>query len=310
MIMDQQDVSLRHLKVLSILLEVGSLTRTAQILDVSQPNVSKTLNRLRAHFGDPLLVRAGLSMRPTPRALRLVEPLRALLSASDTLRSSARAFDPMTSNREFAFLLTDVGMLQIVPMLMRHLEQVGPGLRVRALPLDSRPFETRLESGEGDIALGSFQDAAPTIRRQRLYADGYVSVVRRDHPRVHQLLDPEVFWAERHIVVTSSTTGHDAHRRLELAFMARLDAARIQVRLPSFLAAAFAASGTDEVATIPLKLAAFLADGLRLTVFAPPLELEPIQIAQYWHERVQQDEGHRWLRSTVSALLAHAGTVG
>src|ERR1700712_600111 len=154
----EDDVTLGRLKVLSLLLEVGSLTRTAQILGMSQPAVSKALARLRAHFGDPLLVRVGSIMRPTPKALALTEPLRALLTASDALRASTRPFDAATSEREFTCLVTEVGMIQFIPALMRRLEQAGPGLSLRALPLDSRAFESRLEAGEADVAVGYFPE--------------------------------------------------------------------------------------------------------------------------------------------------------
>src|SRR6201996_5627861 len=154
--MNDDDVSLGRLRALSLLLEVGSLTQAAQILGMSQPSVSKALARLRAHFGDPLLVRVGAVMRPTPKALALTEPLRALLNASETLRASGQTFDPAVSVREFSCLVTEVGMVQVIPALMQRLEQAGPGLSLRAVPLDAGPFEPRLEAGEADLAGGYF----------------------------------------------------------------------------------------------------------------------------------------------------------
>ena len=299
-----EDVSLTDLKVLILLLEVGSLTRAAETLNLGQPSVSKILRRLRRHFGDPLLVRVGLSMRPTPRAAQLLEPLRGLLAASDALRASTREFDPATSDREFAILVTEVGMIQTVPVLMQHLEARGPHLRLRALPLDSRPLEARLEAGEADLPIGAFPDAAPTLRRQGLYQDPFASVARRAHPRLERLRRPGGVRAERHIVVIASTTGHAAHRLLERAYASDIEADEVQVRVPSFLAGAFLASRTDAVATIPRKLAEFLAEDLKLELFDPPFALDPIGIDQFWHERMQQDQGHGWFRSEVFELFA------
>ena len=302
--MARTDVSLGDLAALVLLLEVGSLTRAAETLQVSQPSLSKTLRRLRTHFGDPLLVRVGLSMRATPKAEQLLEPLRSLLAASDLLRASTQGFDPLSSDREFSILVTEVGMIQTVPVLMRRLEARGPKLRLRALPLDARPLEARLEAGEADLAIGAFPQAAPTLRRQGLYADPFASVVRRGHPRLDELRGADGFMRERHIVVVGSPTGHAAHRRLERAFAAALEPEQVQVRVPSFVACAFLASRTDGVATIPLKLAEFLAEDLRLELFEPPLALEPIGIDQFWHERMQQDRGHRWFRAEVFDLFA------
>ena len=302
--MGRDDISVGDLAALVLLLEVGSLTRAAETLQISQPSLSKILRRLRTQFGDPLLVRVGLSMRATPKAEQLLEPLRSLIAASDLLRASTRDFDPASSDREFAILVTDVGMIQTVPLLMRRLEAKGPKLRLRALPLDTRPLEARLEAAEADLAIGAFPQAAPTLRRQSLYADPFASVVRRGHPRLFGVGDPEGFRRERHIVVVASPTGHGAHRRLERAFAAALAPDQVQVRVPSFVACAFLASRTDGVATIPLKLAQFLADDLGLELFEPPLELEPIGIDQFWHERMQQDRGHRWFRAEVFDLFS------
>ena len=300
--MPRDDVSLGDLSALVLLLELGSLTRAADSLGIGQPSLSKILRRLRAHFGDPLLVRVGLAMRPTPRAEQLLEPLRGLIAAADLMRASTRDFDPASSDREFTILVTEVGMIQTLPLLMRRLEARGPRLRLRALPLDARPLEARLEAGEADLAIGAFPQAAASLRRQSLYADPFASVVRRGHPRLADLRGADGFRRERHVAVVASPTGHAAHRRLERAFAA-LEPQQVQVRAPSFLACAFLASRTDGVATIPLKLAQFLAEDLDLELFEPPLELEPIGIEQFWHERMQQDRGHRWFRAEVFDLL-------
>ena len=132
--MDEDDIGLRHLRVLSLLLEVGSITRAAQILDTTQSSVSKILAKLRVHFGDPPFVRVGLSLCPTPKAIELAQPLRGLLTASDAMRSSTSSFDPGSSTREFSVLVTEVGMIQMVPPLMGHLEKAGQGLRLKAVP--------------------------------------------------------------------------------------------------------------------------------------------------------------------------------
>jgi DNA-binding transcriptional LysR family regulator len=299
----RDDVSLRDLKALALILEVGSLTRAAESMNVSQPSLSKALRRLRLHFGDPLLVRVGLSMRPTTKAVQLVEPLRSLLSASERLRSTTHDLNPAVSDREFTVLVTEVGMIELIPRLMRRLEERGPNLRLRALPLDSRPFQARHEAGEADIAIGAFPGAAPTLRRQRLYVDRFSVVVRRGHPCLGELSEISGFRAARHIVVVASSTGHAAHRRLEKALGTEIGSNSAQVRVPSFLAAAFLASRTDGVATIPGKLAETLAGDLGLELCEPPFALEPIQIDQFWHERVQQDKGHRWFRSEVFDLF-------
>lgn len=306
--MVEDDIGLRHLRILALLLEVGSLTRAAEILGSTQSSISKALGKLRAHFGDPLLVRVGLTMHATPKAIELTQPLRALLATADAMRSATVAFDSASARREFSLLVTEVGMVRFVPPLISHLEKMGRGLRLRAIPLDSREFGARLEAGEADIAIGVFPNAAPTIRRQRLYTDKYVSVVREQHPRRDKLAKPAAFLSERHIVVTSSSAGHAAHRMIEQAFAAVLDADRVLVRVPSFITAAFVASRTDAIASMPAQLADYLTSDLGLTAFRTPLDLPRLDISQFWHERVHQDRGHRWFRAAIHQLFGASRT--
>jgi DNA-binding transcriptional LysR family regulator len=173
--MDQEaypELNLRELRVLDILLHLRSITRTAQAMETTQPAISKVLGHLRAQFSDPLFVRNGQAMQPTAKALDIADRLRVLLTAADGLRSAATGFDPVASNRLFSLLLTDVGMIMFLPPLIARLAAIAPGVRVRAVPLDARQFEPRLETGEADLAFGAFPKAARYLRRQRLYFDG------------------------------------------------------------------------------------------------------------------------------------------
>lgn len=300
--MNDREISLRHLRALSLLLEGRSLTRVADILGTNQPTVSKILSKLRTHFGDRLFVRVGSSMHPTPHALEIAEPLRGLLAVSDTL-SSTTAFDPNTSSREFKVLVTEAGMVNMVPLLMQELERAGRNLRLMAVPLDFRHFSEVLETGEADVALGAFPKEVGGLRRQKLFMSSYASVVRKGHPRLKRLSELNVFLDERHIIVTGSNTGHAAHQQLEVALTSRLDPERIQLRVPSFVACAFVASQTDAVGTIPDRLAACLVQSLPIVAFTPPLSLPSIEIGQVWHERVDRDAAHRWLRTRIFELF-------
>ncbi len=297
------DIGLRHLKALSVLLQVRSLTRAAELLDTSQPAVSKLLARLRTHFGDPLFVREGMSMLPTPRAMEIAEPLRSLLAVSDELQISEATFDPTSSQREFKVAVTDVGMAHFVPLLMRALERAGKNLRLKAIPLDRRNILGVLQGHEADIAFGEFPNVEGSVRRQNIYVDPFVSVARRGHPRTKSLTDAKSFLRERHILVTASHTGHAAHESLEKALLAKLDESNVSVRVPSFVAAALVASHTDAIGTVPSRLAERLARDLPLQTIKPPIPLPRIEVGQIWHERYDRDSAHRWLRSTIFGLF-------
>jgi DNA-binding transcriptional LysR family regulator len=298
------DLRLRDLKVLSTVLRERNLTRAAEVLDTTQPSISKVLARLRGHFGDPLFIRNGNAMHPTPKALEIAEPLRGMLVASDSLRISSAAFDPGKSDRIFALLVTDVGMMQFLPSLMSRVGKEGPRLSLRAVPFDSKHFESKLESGEADLALGAFPNAPRGLRRQRLYFSGYLSVARKNHPKLATLRSRSGFRSARHIIVMASDTGHAAHRMVQQALEAEIVPENVSLRLSSFIAAAVVASRTDGIATVPTNVATFFAEQLELTTFRPPMPLPTYEIAQYWHERYHRDPGHRWLRSISFDLFA------
>jgi len=295
---------LRDFKVLSTVLRERSLTRAAEVLDTTQPSVSKVLARLRAHFGDPLFVRNGQAMHPTPKALAIAEPLDGLLLAANALSKPTPSFDPRTSDRTFKILTADVGMACFFPLFLSKMAEAGPRLTLQALPLDSGHFETKLEAGEADLAVGAFPKPPRGLRRQRMFFDGYVSVVRKDHPKLRRLQNHSEFCAARHIVVEASATGHTAHQIVQQALETEVAQENILLRLPSFVVAMLVASRTDGVATIPAKLASFFIDQLGLASFRPPIPLPPIEIVQYWHERCHRDPGHRWLRSAYFDLFA------
>jgi DNA-binding transcriptional LysR family regulator len=299
-----RDPGLGDLRVLSVVLAESSLTRAAEVLDTTQPTISKVLARLRAHFGDPLLVRNGNAMRPTSRALEIAEPLRALLVATDSLHVSERSFDAGNTDRVFKLLVTDVGMIVFLPPLMSRVAKDGPKLSLHAVALDSTNFGSKLESGEADLALGAFPKAPRDLRRQRLYFSGYVSVARKDHPRAARLHTRAGFRSARHIIVMATETGHAAHQMVQHALEAEIAPESGLLRLSSFNAAAIVASRTDGVATIPANLATLFAEPLGLATFRPPMPLPPIEIAQYWHERYHRDPGHRWLRAVSFDLFA------
>jgi DNA-binding transcriptional LysR family regulator len=298
------ELNLRELRVLDALLRQRSITRTAQSMETTQPAISKMLRRMRAQFSDPLFVRHGQAMQPTAKALDLADRLRALLAAADGLRSASSEFDPARSDRRFSLLLTDVGMIRFLPPLIARLATIAPDISVRAVPLDARQFQSRLETGEADLAFGAFPKAASHLRRQRLYFDGYSSVVRKRHPRASASRSRPGFLGERHILVTGSETGHAAHRTAHRVLSFAIAPGNVMLRVPSFIAGAIVAAETDGVATLPSNLAQRLADPLGLVAFETPIALPRIEIAQYWHERYHRDVGHKWLRQITFELFA------
>ena len=244
------ELNLRELRILHALLHERSITRTAELLATTQPGISKVLRHLRAQFGDPLFVRNGHAMQPTAKALEIADQVRTLLGVADSLRASATVFDPVRSDRTFSLLLTDVGMIRFLPPLIAHVAAIAPRVNIRAMPLDSRQFELKLEAGEADLALGAFPKAPRHLRRQRLYFDGYVTVVRKGHPKIPAVRSRAGFLAQRHILITASETGHAAHGTAQRVLASQIAPGNIMLRVPSFIAGAIVAAETDGLTTL------------------------------------------------------------
>ena len=178
--------SLQQLRILDVLLREHSLTHAAPELHVTQPALSKTLAQLRRYFDDPLLVRVGRRMEPTPRARQLQTSVRAVLDGAAMLRSESVTFVPRTSHRTFNFCVVDAGLLKLLPPLVERLFREAPNVRLRVFQPEGPHLERSLESGKLDFAMGSFPSMPKSIRRQRLWVERYVSVARSGHPRLPQ----------------------------------------------------------------------------------------------------------------------------
>ena len=299
---DEGDIDLHHLQILDVLLKERSLTKAANVLDLTQPGISKTLARLRRYFDDPLFIRVAQRMEPTPKAMELAEPVRAILERMRTLRSDHTAFDPKTSDRTFKFFMVDAAVVQMLPPLLRFLQEEGPRMHVQAIRCDLQHLDLWLESGLVDFAIGAFTALGSGIRRHPLWTETYAAVARKGHPRLGAAPSVEMFLAENHALVTAVGSGHDyvaAERVLEAAIPRQ----NIVCRIPMFSAAAHLAKHSDVVTTLPRTMATAMARDLDLQLLEVPIELPPLEIAEYWHERYHRDPGNRWIRAAFRNLF-------
>jgi len=303
------ELDLQHLRVLDVLLRERSLTRAAKVLDVTQPALSKTLARLRRYFDDPLFVRVSHRMEPTPKALALTAPVADVLEKMRALRGDHVVFDPKTSGRTFQFCVVDAGVIKLLPPLLKRVASEAPHVRLRVVQLEGAHLESWLETGTVDFAMGSFPDLGKSVRRQYLWTEEYVSVINRGHPRLSAAPSARDFAAEKHVLASTMGTGH-AHRHAERALEAAIPADNILCRVPIFIAAAVIAKHTDTVATLPMSIAAVLADDLDLEVIKPPVKLPKLDIYQYWHDRFHREPGSKWIRDIFASLFRSGGGRG
>ncbi|WP_420712988.1 MULTISPECIES: LysR family transcriptional regulator [unclassified Streptomyces] len=291
---------------LDALLTEQSVTRAAARLHTSPAAMSRTLARLRRILQDPLLVRAGQAMVPTPRAQDLREETAAVVRRLGALLAPGTGVDPADLRSTFTLQAADLVGAALAPGMLALARQEAPGisLRFRAEEMEAG---SALRDGRIDLEIGSIDHVDPETRIEELVTLRMAAAVRPGHPLTEGTLTPERLAAADHVVV--SRRGR---------FTGPLDAAlaelnlrrRVAVVLPSHLAAMTLAAGSDIVCLVPTAppgaAASPLTDvatALGLRLLDIPLSLPPLTIGMAWHPRHAADGGHHWLRDAVRRTL-------
>jgi DNA-binding transcriptional LysR family regulator len=294
------EADLNLLIALDALLAEGSVAGAARRLGLSASAMSRALARLRAATADPLLVRAGQVMVPTPYAEELRGRVRDIAQdARAVLQPPARRVRIAELDRTFTIRAGEGFLEALGPRLVAAVAAAAPSVRLRFAPKpdkDARP----LREGLVDLELGVAGDAAPELRLQALFRDRFVGVARDGHPLLAGEITPERYAGFGHVV--ASRRGQ-ASGPVDAALAALGLARRVVVVVPGFPAALAIARASDLVALATRSLIGALEargpTGLRS--FALPVPTEPITVSQLWHPRLDADPAHRWLRGLVLA---------
>lgn len=308
--MNLSSLDLNLLLVLHAVLEEGSVARAAERLHVSSPAISNSLARLRALLDDPLLVRSGRGLVPTPRAKELA-PILARIVEDTASVVHGPAGDPAASTRELTLALTDADQVASLPRLAGALARAMPRARLRAVSVDTLISSGGLEGGAADAAIGP-EEAASGLRSSPLYEEEAVLVVRRGHPilkknAVKPKVTREAFNALRHVDVHLALgRGGAGHRVAEDAF-ARFGLVRdVAITVPTFTAAAMVAASTDLMAGLPRRVVASLAKVADLVIVEAPLPVFRFTMQLMWHERTHLDPVAQRFRATITEALGPA----
>ncbi|RYZ37672.1 MAG: LysR family transcriptional regulator [Myxococcaceae bacterium] len=298
-------VDLNLFLVLHAVLKSGSATRAAKELHVTQSAVSNALARLRDVLGDPLVVRSGRGLVPTPRCEALRPFLATAVGQLQAALDGSQAFDPETCTRAFTVAGADHHGLADVPALMALFSRRMPGAFLRVVSIDYLVERDGLASGEVDVALGPPQAAGPGCLTEPLYTDDAVLLVRRDHPRVRgRTMSKAHYNTAKHIDLLLAEgrpgIGHQQHARLLKDHGLTRE---VGLAVPHFFAAAMAAARTDLVAGVPRRVARSFSEMLRLRAVEMPFAFPPMVTAMVWHTRTDADPGARYFRSLVTEAL-------
>lgn len=294
---------LNLLVTLDVLLAEGNVTRAAERLRLSPSAMSRALARLRQVTGDPLLVRAGRDLVPTPRALELRGQVGPLLQQAEGVLRPAAALDPKQLVRRFTLRSSEGFAETFGPRLLGALAEEAPGVRLDFVQKPDKD-STPLRDGSVDLETGVVgADMGPEVRAQALFRDRFVGVVRPGHPLAGGAVTSARYAAARHVVV--SRRGRE-RGQIDDALAALGLQRSVATVVGGFGTALALARATDLVASVPERHTEALRSGLH--AFALPFETPSLSISLLWHPRLDADPAHRWLRGRVRALCsAEAG---
>jgi DNA-binding transcriptional LysR family regulator len=297
--MNVQALDLNLLRVFDAVLRDRSVTSAARRLGLTQPAVSNALARLRALFEDALFVRTPTGMDATPFSRELAEPVRQALALLESALVHGPGFDAATSTRAFRFYMSDLGQIEFLPPLVERAQRVAPGVRLEAVALEVEDIGDALAAGALDLAVGFLPGLGPPVRRQPLFRDPYVCLVRADHPAIGKKLTRKLFLAASHALVSYKGGHRVIEEALERAGLAR----RIALRVPHFTVVPMVLERTDLILTLPSRVARVYQQRGRFRSLPPPVPIPPADVAAHWHERYERDPGNRWLREMIMELF-------
>lgn len=290
---------LNLLVTLDVLLAEGSVARAAQRLRLSPSAMSRALARLRETTGDPLLVRAGRGLVPTPRALELRERVARLVEDAQAVLRPAEALDLQRLVRTFTLRTSEGFAESFGPDLIARLGRQAPGVRLRFVQKPDKD-STPLRDGTVDLETGVVgATTGPEVRAQALFRDRFIGVVRLGHPLCEREMTPSRYAASQHIYV--SRRGLDKGP-IDDALNALGLERQIVTIVSGFSTALALARTSDLIASVPERHTGALRQGMHS--FPLPVPTPDITVSLLWHPRMDADPAHRWLRGCVRDACA------
>ena len=290
-----RNVDLNLLHALYALLEERHVSHAAKRCFLSQPAMSRALDRLRETFGDPLLVRTGRVYERTPRGERVLRELESIMGRLAAM-VQGEEFYPARSQERFRVAMTDHGSAILLPALLERVRKAAPHARLEISAWSTQAYED-VVAGRIDLAL-SAEAVPPTLESEVIFNLDFVCLVGSTQPvRKRRFTLKQYLQLPHALVETLGGQQTMVDRPLAQLGVKR----RVALRLPFFLPAIFAIAKTDLVLTVPRKLAKITAPIAGLRVVEPPREIEAFPYFIAWHSRLSTEPAHAWFRDQVRA---------
>ncbi|MEL7141179.1 MAG: LysR family transcriptional regulator [Cyanobacteria bacterium J06573_11] len=297
--MNLSSIDLNLLVVFQALMTHCHVTRAGEALGLSQPATSNALARLRKLTNDELFVRSARGVQPTPKARSLSIQLQPALSQIQNALTTPETFDPASSEMTFAIGMSDYVEFTLLPLLLKHLQQVAPGVSLQIRSGDRATQLSMLDSGELDLICGLFPEKVDQHKQQKLFSEKFVAVCRIGHPDIKNKLSLKTFVKAHHLLVSVK---EDRKGRIDSLLAKKNLQRHIAVSVPHFLVAPGIVAQSDLITTMTERVARAFMQPYRLQLFPLPLSVKGFSVFMRWHSSNETVAAQQWLRSTIFAI--------
>mgnify|MGYP002700096609 FL=1 len=278
----------------------GSLTQAGKRLNLTQPAISHALSRLRGRLDDPLFVRHGHKMRPTPLAQNLLPEIQSALKQLNKALQQAHTFDAAKSDKTFRLAMRDVMEATMLPPLIQALAQEAPKVQVASVRIDRRDMAQKLASGDLDFAIDVLLPNQDSIKHHKLIDDELVILTNKKQLNLTKSMSEEQYLKAKHILVSTRATGPSL---VDYALSALGFQRDIQLRCQHYYAACQVVAKTDLILTMPKRYAHVLVQHFdNISVHPLPFASRDIDAHIYWHQTRDSDPSSVWFRNFLAQL--------
>ncbi len=289
-----------HFAIFIEVYRLQSISRAADVLNMSQPGVSNALKRLQTSLGVELFVRKGRGIVPTVAANLLAEQLEAATKMIDVALEQVTDFDPNKPHR-FEIATNEV----IQHLLLPYIDHPMVGnckINLSLSPYSDDDLEACLMENQADLAVDFQDNLIASFCSTTLLDDELVVVASNRHPslKAGQPLTLEAYYQQTHIV---QRLRRGNQMVADYFSKNRLKQRDIVAQADSMLSAMMLVAKTQHITLVSRHLASAYAKEMGLAIFDVPFEAMQVSHKLMWHKRVDHSAGHRWLRDTLQALI-------
>ncbi|BBB26729.1 LysR family transcriptional regulator [Amphritea japonica] len=286
---------LNLLLLLEALLTECHVSRAAERMFLSQSAMSHALNRLRQQLDDPLLVRTGNGLKPTPRAEAILPDIRQAIGIIERSLKPLEPFDHADSRHCFTIACTDYFEAVTLPPLMQRLQQIAPGIRIEIEMISESGTTTRLETREIDLIVGldSHQPVDPLLISRRWQQEPLACLAAIQNKQVKDAVSVIEYCQLKHVLFTdlAGVSSNQIDHWLESQQLKRRDIARTV----NYMAGARIVAATDAIMTLPREMARLFTEMLPVRLIDPPKGVPQIEMITLHHPLYSNDPGLQWL---------------